>query len=210
MSMMQYFSQNQVTSSAKGLKISADRGKIYSTKDLKRSIPEGRQNMKADSIVYTSLTGHTKQYAQMLGQMLELPVYSLNEVGSNTPCGNNVIYFGWIRASHVNGFKKASRRFNILAVCGVGLCDTGTMLDEVRKATAIPNSIPLFTLQGGIDRTALKGINRLLISMLTRGLSDQKQRSAQDERILELLTSDADYVCSENLNNVTVYIRMQQ
>lgn len=156
--------------------------------------------MKADAIVYTSRSGHARQYARMLGQALALPVHSLSD--APLPHGSRVIYLGWLFASHVSGFAKAARRFQICAVCGVGLCDTGTMLDEVRKATAIPASIPLFTLQGGMDRSQLKGFHRLLISMLTKGLSAQQQRSAQDERMLTLLTTDGSYVSEEHLHAV--------
>lgn len=73
------------------------------------------------------------------------------------------------------------------------------MVSETRKATSIPENIPLFTLQGGFDRSKLKGMDKLMISMLTKGLSAQKQRSAQDERMLELLSTDANYVSAENL-----------
>ena len=38
-----------------------------------------------------------------------------------------------------------------------------------------------------------------MISMLTKGLSAQKQHSAQDERMLELLSKDASYVSAKNL-----------
>lgn len=41
-----------------------------------------------------------------------------------------------------------------------------------------------------------------MISMLTKGLSGQKQRSAQDERMLQLLREDANYVCVENLAGI--------
>ena len=106
---------------------------------------------------------------------------------------------GWIHVSHVKGYSDAAKHFSVCAVCGVGLCDTGTMVSEIRKATSIPENIPLFTLQGGFDRSKLKGMDKLMISMLTKGLSAQKQRSAQDERMLELLSTDANYVSAENL-----------
>ena len=73
------------------------------------------------------------------------------------------------------------------------------MVSEIRKATSIPENIPLFTLQGGFDRSKLKGMDKLMISMLTKGLSAQKQRSAQDEQMLELLSTDANFVSAENL-----------
>lgn len=161
--------------------------------------------MKLDAIVYTSLNGHTRQYAQMLSQQTGLPVQELDKTA--LPDGSRILYLGWIHASHVKGYAKAAKRYQVCAVCGVGLCDTGTLMDEVRKATAIPESIPLFTLQGGLDRARLTGMNKLMISMLTKGLAAQKQRSAQDERMLALLSRDASYVSTENLKAVLDWYR---
>ena len=158
--------------------------------------------MKPDAIVYTSNTGHTRQYALLLGEEIGLPVYSLDEANAQLSGGSPVIYLGWIHASHVKGYSKAEKRFSLRAVCGVGLCDTGTLLPEVRKATSIPEDTPLFTLQGGIDRSRLRGMDKLLISMLAKGLASQKQRSAQDDRMLELLSRDESHVSPENLSEV--------
>ena len=163
--------------------------------------------MKPEEIIYTSNTGHTRQYAQLLGERLGLPVYSLKEAIPLLPTGCPVIYLGWIHASHIKGYADAAKRFSVCAVCGVGLCDTGTLTLEVRKATSIPEDIPLFTLQGGFDRSKLKGMNKLMISMLTKGLAAQEQRSAQDERMLELLSKDASYVSPENLAGLIQWYR---
>lgn len=158
--------------------------------------------MKANAIVYTSKTGFTRQYAMMLGEKTGLLVYSLEEAISKLPAGCEVIYLGWIHAGCVQGFGKALKHFTVCGVCGVGLCDTGTMIGEVRKATGISEDIPLFTLQGGMERGKLKGMDKLLISMLTKGLASQKQRTPQDERMLQLLSRDGSYVSEENLQAV--------
>ena len=166
--------------------------------------------MKPTAIVYSSNTGHTRKYALLLGEQIGLPAYSLEEAGSQLSGGSPVIYLGWLHASHVKGYAKAARRFDLRAVCAVGLCDTGTLTDQVRNATSIPEGIPLFTLQGGIDRSRLKGMDQLMISMLTKGLSSQKQRSAQDERMLELLSRDESYVSLENIAEVLRWYREEQ
>ncbi len=163
--------------------------------------------MKPYAILYTSNTGHTCQYAHLLGDRLGLSVYSLPDANKQLPKGSPVIYLGWLHASHVKGYAKAARRFDLRAVCAVGLCDTGTLTDQVRKATSIPEGIPLFTLQGGIDRSRLKGMDKLMISMLTKGLASKKQRSAQEERMLELLSRDESYVRLENLSEVLRWYR---
>ena len=166
--------------------------------------------MKPAAVVYTSNTGHTRQYAFLLGEETGLPVCSLEEASSRLSGGSPVIYLGWLHASHVKGYSKAAKRFALCAVCGVGLCDTGTLTDQVRKATSIPEGIPLFTLQGGIDRSRLKGMDKLMISMLTKGLASQKHRSAQDERMLELLSKDENYVSPENLAGLLQWYREEQ
>ena len=166
--------------------------------------------MKPAAIVYTSKAGHTRQYALLLGERLGLSVHALDEACAQLPDGSPVLYLGWIHASHVKGYRKAAKRFTLCAVCGVGLCDTGTLVAEVRKTTGIPGSIPLFTLQGGIDRAWLKGIDRLMIAMLSKALAAQKQRTAQEERMLALLSRNESYVCAKNLAGVLRWYEEQQ
>ena len=47
-------------------------------------------------------------------------------------------------------------------------------------------------------------------TMLTKGLAPQKQRSAQDGRMLELLSRDESYVSMENLSEVLQWYRAEQ
>ena len=152
--------------------------------------------MKA--IVYTSQCGHTAEYAGILGKLTGLPVYSLKDAEKQLEYGVRIIYLGWLMASRVQGLKKAAKKFKVSAVCGVGLCDTGTMLQEVQKANALPEDFPLFTMQGGMDKTKLHGPYKLMINMLTKGLASQKERSETDERMLYLLTHSENHVSEKN------------
>ena len=52
--------------------------------------------MKA--IIYTSNTGSTAEYAQLLGRKLNLSVHSLQQVKNKVPAGGEIIYLGWIMA----------------------------------------------------------------------------------------------------------------
>ncbi|MDD6047521.1 MAG: hypothetical protein PUC97_08885 [bacterium] len=53
-------------------------------------------------------------------------------------------------------------------------------------------------------------MDKLMISMLTKGLAAQKQRSAQDERMLELLSRDESFVSPENLDGILQWYRADQ
>ena len=150
-------------------------------------------------IVYTSNTGHTAEYSKMLGAKIGLPVYALNEAAKKLQKGTEIIYLGWLFANNIKGYKKATKKYKISAICAVGLCDTGTAVAEVRKANSISEETPLFTMQGGMDKTKLRRINKFMINMLTKGLSSRKERTENDERMLELLTHDKNYVSEENI-----------
>ncbi len=151
------------------------------------------------AVVYTSNTGFSETYAKMLSQRLSLPCYPLSESKKHLRKKDCIIYFGWLFAGSIKGYKKAAQLYNINCVCAVGLCDTGTLLDETRKRNSIPESTPLFTLQGGIKKGELRGINKFMINMLAKGLSKQKSPTREELRMLELLSHDASYVKEENL-----------
>lgn len=155
--------------------------------------------MKPIAICYTSNTGSTAKYAEMMGKKTGLPVYDLREAKRALEKNAPIIYFGWLFANSVKNYKKAAAYYNITAVCGVGLCDTGMFVEKVRTRTAIPQNTPLFTLQGNMDKSKLHGINKVLINMLTKGLSAQVDRTPQDERMLHLITTTTDYVSEDNL-----------
>lgn len=110
-----------------------------------------------NAIIYTTNTGSTEHYAKLLAQKTGLPVYSLAEAKKRVFAGAEVIYLGWIMAGSVKGYAEAAKRYQVRAVCGVGMGQTGTQTDSVRKKSAISADIPLFTLQGNFDVKKLWG-----------------------------------------------------
>ena len=67
--------------------------------------------------------------------------------------------------------------------------------------------LPAFSLE---EANSLLPCGSPVISMLTKGLASQKQRSAQDERMLELLSRDESYVSLENLSEILQLCRKKQ
>ena len=101
-------------------------------------------------------------------------------------------------AGTIRGYKKAAKQYKICAVCGVGLCDTGSLLPEIRRAEKLPATTPLFTLQGGIDHEKLTGMIDTLILFMRK----KKNKSEDDARMLYLLENTGDYVSEEHLTDV--------
>ena len=120
------------------------------------------------AIIYTTNTGSTQRYAQMLSQATGLPAYSLTQAGAQVPDGAAIIYMGWIAAGTVKGYAAAAGRYRVRAVCAVGMGQTGTQTDAVRKNSGIPACIPLFTLQGNFDVKRLHGAYRLMMDIMVK------------------------------------------
>ena len=81
-----------------------------------------------NAILYTSNTGSTAQYAKLLADKTGLPVYSAEEAKSKLPARSEILYLGWLMASSIKGYKDAAKRYNIRAVCAVGMGQTGTQV----------------------------------------------------------------------------------
>ena len=166
--------------------------------------------MNANSIVYKSNTGYTAEYARLLGEKTGLPVYSLDEAEQKLAAGNCVSYLGWLMAGKVQGYKKAAKRYKVQAVCGVGMGGNGSQLREVRKANAIPEKTPLFTLQGGFDLSKLSGVYKLMMTIMVKtagkGLAEKQDRTPDEDVMLEMMTRGGSRVSAENLAEVLAWV----
>ncbi len=155
------------------------------------------------AIVYTTNTGSTQRYAQLLSQATGLPAYSLAQARAQVPGGAAIIYMGWITASTVKGYAAATRRYRVCAVCAVGMGQTGTQTDVVRKKNRIPASTPLFTLQGNFDVKRLHGAYRLMMDIMVKtagkGLAAKQNRTPEEDDMLDMMLHGGERVRPQNL-----------
>ena len=150
-------------------------------------------------IIYTSLTGHTARYAALLSEKTNLPALPLEKALTSLPAGTPVIYMGWLMAGSVKDCRKAAKHFSVKAVAGVGLGDSGAQDDAARKACHLPADVPVFTLQGGMDHQKLQGGYKVGINILTRVMAAKKNRTPDEDRMVELLQKGGDFVDAKHL-----------
>lgn len=153
------------------------------------------------AIIYTTNTGSTQRYAQMLSQATGLPAYSLTQAGAQVSDGAAIIYMGWIAAGTVKGYAAAAGRYRVRAVCAVGMGQTGTQTDAVRKSSGIPARIPLFTLQGNFDVKRLHGAYRLMMDIMVKTAGKQ-DRTPEEDDMLDMMLRGGERVRAQNLQAV--------
>ena len=108
-------------------------------------------------------------------------------------------------AGSIKGYAEAAKRYRVRAVCAVGMGQTGTQTDSVRKKTAVPTGIPVFTLQGNFDVKKLHGVYRpmmeLMVKTVGKGLSEKADRTEEDD-MLDMMLHGGERVKAENLRAV--------
>lgn len=159
-----------------------------------------------DAIIYTSNTGTTKEYAHLLGQNTGLPVFSLEEAKGKVAKDSEIIYLGWVMASKIQGYNKATKKYKVKAVCGVCMGATGTQIPEIREKNQITEKVPLFTMQGGFDINKLHGIYKMMMTVMAKtagkGLSEKTNRTPDEDVMLEMILHGANYVSENNMKDV--------
>lgn len=78
-----------------------------------------------NAIVYTSRTGFTKRYAQLLAKRTGVSAYSWKEAAERLPRGSEIFYMGWLMAGSVQGLGRAMDRYTVRGAAIVGISPAG-------------------------------------------------------------------------------------
>ena len=155
--------------------------------------------MKANKIVYTSNTGFTRRYAEMLGKAAGLPVYDL----AQSPQGGSALYLGWLRAGKIHGLARARKKHLVTGCCAVGLTDRPPM----EKLSAQLPEGKVFYLRGGYDHGGQHGLNRLMMTAMIKSMERRPPEDAAAQGLLRAAREGADFVTEEQLSTVEDWLR---
>lgn len=165
------------------------------------------------TIVYTSKTGHTRQYAEMLAKSSGLKAFPLEEAEGTLARGEEVLYMGWLMAGHISGLDRAVRRWSVKAVCGVGMSPAS---DSVLTAMASSNHAPnaaAFYLQGGWQPEKVGWFQRRMVNAVTRSIRTELQqktrRTPEEQAYLDMLLKGGSFVAFQNLKPVQKWLETQ-
>ena len=150
------------------------------------------------AIVYTSQTGFTRRYAEMLAQKTGLPAC---ELGGPAPArGTSVLYLGWLRAGGVRGLAKARRRWDVKGVCAVGMSPepNGKVLEDP--------SLPAFYLRGGYAPERLRGLARVMMAPMAFFLTRKPPQTEADRAVQEAFAHGADWTDPARLEPVLAWL----
>ena len=154
------------------------------------------------AIVYKSNTGYTKQYAEMLGESLKVPVYNLKEAKSKLKKNDEIVFLGWICATKIQGLSKI-KNYNVKCIGAVGAYPVEkNYIESLIQANKV--NVELFYLRGGLDLNKLTGLKKKVLQFV--GNMMEKENKAENQEMIKLFKDGANYVSDENLKPILKYI----
>ena len=146
---------------------------------------------RISAIVYTSATGFTARYAQMLAGETGLPAFRLEEADALAPKAP-VLCLGWLRAGSVRGLKTARRRFRVAGVCAVGMAPEADP-EQLRRDSGLRDA-PFFYLRGGYAPEKLPGPYKLMMAPMTKAVTGHPPKDENEAAMQEAFRHGGDWV----------------
>lgn len=126
-------------------------------------------------VIYKSKSEHTKKYARLLAEKMNLECCSLEEISSY----EDIIFCGHIVANKIQGLSKL-KQTELVCVVDVGLMkEDANMITKLKKNNKV--EVPLHYLRGGVDYTRLKGISKLVMKVISKSALKNKEKLSKQE-----------------------------
>lgn len=152
-------------------------------------------------IVYSSNTGHTLEYANMLGNKLKIDVINIKDIEKIND--EEIIFMTWVFGSNLIDLSKILGKYKIKMIIGVGM--TEDTEDNTKTLITINKiDLPFFYLRGGINYTKLKGIKKFMLKMV--GKSVIKKNDPKERETIELFKNGGSFVSEKNLCSIIDYL----
>ena len=149
-------------------------------------------------IIYKSKTGHTKRYAKMLSEELNIPCYSYKDVKIND--NDEVIFLSYIYASKIMGLSKILNKYNVKVIIAVGaLAYSKDYVNTLKQANNI--DIPFFYLRGGIDYSKLNFFFKKFLPIIGKDIAKD------DKELLNLFKNGGGFVSKDNLKDIFDFLK---
>ena len=155
------------------------------------------------AIVYESSTGHTKQYAEMLGEKIKVPALTAKEARKHLKRNDEIIFLVWIAATKIKGLAKV-KKYNVKCVGAVGIYPKE---DAYIASLATKNKLdkPLFYLRGGLNYDKLGYFTKKLFMWV--GKMMEIDNKPENQEMIKLFKYGANFVSESNLQQIIDYVR---
>ena len=158
-------------------------------------------------VVYKSVTGNTKRYAEMIAAELNGDCIDLKEASKRKlQSYDQVIYGGPVHAGRLAGLKKAKRLAKgkrlIVFACG-GDIGRESEVEKVRGSSVkAGDAFSFYYLPGGLDISKLTGFLKFMMDTMYKMMSKKKNKTEDDIAFLKGFEEPTDFVDATHITEL--------
>ena len=173
--------------------------------------------MSRTVVIYRSISGFTKKYAEWIAEDLKADIFSCNKITDEKLSDYSIIIFGGsLHAVGVNGIKIIKKNLHQLTdkkiiIFAVGASPpTKEVLDEVKNknfSLEEQKKIQFYYLRGGFDYGKLDFKNKILMKLLQIRLKLKRNRTPDEIGMLAAYSKPMDFTEKEKIEKIVDYAR---
>ena len=163
-------------------------------------------------VVYSSISGFTKKYAEWIAEEMNTKAIPLRDFNADVALSNEIIIYGGnLHAVGINGLKKFKRlsqslknKTIVIFACGASPERTDVLEHVIRHNFTEHERLryTFFYLRGGFDFSKLDFSNKILMTLMKWRLASKKSRTEDEEGMLAAYAHPVDYSQKENMKGL--------
>jgi menaquinone-dependent protoporphyrinogen IX oxidase len=168
-------------------------------------------------VIYRSLSGFTKRYAEWISQELDADIYDVREFNAALfPNYELVVFGGSLHAVGINGIKKIKQNLPLLADKKIIIFAVGASpprenaLEEIKNknfTAAQQQNIAFYYLRGGFNYSKLDRLNKVIMALFKVRIALKKNRTSDEIGMLAAYSKPIDCTKKENITEIVEYAK---
>ena len=168
-------------------------------------------------VVYKSISGFTKKYAEWIAQELEADLLGVKKIDIKILLKyDNIIYGGSLHAVGISGINIIKNNLNKLRDKNIIIFTTGASSPKESTISEIRNSnfsveeqkqIQFYYFRGGFDFNKLNFINKILMTLFKWIIKLKRDKTSDEKGMLAAYSKPVDFTKKENIKELLEYVR---
>jgi len=168
-------------------------------------------------VIYRSISGFTKKYAEWIAEECNADIYDAKEFDAQKLSDYSTIIFGGsLHAVGINGIKLVKENLPKLADKKIVVFTVGASPPSESLVSEIMNNnfssdeqgnLKLFYIRGGFDFDKLDFSNKVIMALFRVRLSLKKKKSSDEIGMLAAYSKPMDFARKENIKQLVDYVK---
>ena len=168
-------------------------------------------------VVYKSISGFTKKYAEWIAEELKADLLRLEKIDIDILLKYDIIiYGGSLHAAGISGVNIVKNNLNKLRDKNIIIFTTGASLPKESTISEVRDSnfsleeqkqISFYYFRGGFNFNKLNFTNKILMTLLKWKIKLKRDKTPDEKGMLAAYSKPMDFTKKENIKELLEYVR---